>query len=304
MSWGRVKKSLQNITPKKPKKTNPNTKTRLTSTPLQRQQPHPPHELYNEVENYLAIIKKKIIEVGTLHQEAMRWAKKVRDEKRKSDIQIWKNEQLSKAASAPKKVSFAEDTTENPPKDLIAKLPPDRPDHANKMREHPFKYFSLTETFTEDTTENPPEDLITKLPPDRPDHANEEEPPLNIQYEDTETTDLEISNNEVNDNKIDDYEDKDNHTESSSFEISTDNEDEDEYYTEDSEEYKDDEDTQNNLTISEENNFSNITGTKKKIGRKSNYSQSKHNRDSNDEEENPEESCDYTEENSNKENRE
>ena len=91
MSWGRVKKSLQNITQKKPKKTNPNTKTRLTSTPLQRQQPHPPHELYNEVENYLAIIKKKIIEVGTLHQEAMRWAKKVRDEKRKSDIQIWKN---------------------------------------------------------------------------------------------------------------------------------------------------------------------------------------------------------------------
>ena len=105
-SWGKVKRSIQNMMPKK--KTN--STTRLTSTPLRRQQIQLPHELHNEVENYIALVKKKKkIEADILHQEEIKWAKKVRKETRRTDMQNWKDEQLSKSAITSKKVSFAED---------------------------------------------------------------------------------------------------------------------------------------------------------------------------------------------------
>ena len=94
--------------------------------------------------------KKKKIEADILHKDAIKWAKKVTDETRRTYMQSWKAEQLSKTSSAPKEVSFAEDITGNLPEDLTTELAPNRPDHANEIIEHPSENFSLTKTFSED----------------------------------------------------------------------------------------------------------------------------------------------------------
>ena len=67
-SWERVKKSFQNMMPKRPWKAGANKKAQTTSTPAKEPQPLSMHKLYYYVENYLAMVQKeKTVKVVALH---------------------------------------------------------------------------------------------------------------------------------------------------------------------------------------------------------------------------------------------